>query len=228
MEIRRGGELDLAALGGGAVLAEDEGENFVVEIEDHRLVLLGEIASLGAQLIDDRVTARGGEAGPLEIVEHLQVAKIGVGEGSDDGTERSLGVIAAALGEQFGVARNGADERFPVDLEEVLEEETAVAIVEIRSGFAAETFPIVLDRAGDQLENLPDEHGREVEVDPDAGLRGDEVNHVEITLGGVEAHPRHHGLFRQGIDVVGLVHVPENDHFHARTSPRSERAASSG
>jgi hypothetical protein len=44
----------------------------------------------------------------------------------------------------------------------------------------------------------------------------------------VQPHPGHHRLFRQGINVVGLVHVPENHDIHACASPRRNRAASSG
>ncbi len=136
--------------------------------------------------------------------------------------------MEAALGEQFGVTGNRAHERVPVDLEKILEQMAAVVVVEIGGRFAAEAFPFVLHLVVDEFENLADQDGREVEIDPQLRLSGDEVDHVEIALGGMEPHPGHHGLFRQRIDVIGLVHVPEDDDIHARSSPRRNRAASSG
>jgi len=228
VKVGRGRQFDLAPLGGGAVFGKHEAEDLPVDVEDGGFFLLGEAGALLLELFQDGKTAQGGEAAPLEIVKGLEIAEIGLAESADNGIEFLEGVIGAAFGEQFGVTGNGADERVPVDLEKILENMAALLVVEAGRRLAADGFPLVLDLAVDEFEDLADQDGGEVEIDAQVGLGGDEVDHVEIALGGMEPHPGHLGLFRQRIDVIGLVHVPEDDHVHEETSPRRNRAASSG
>ena len=228
MEIRRGCQFDLAALGCGTIFAQDEAEDLVVHIEDGVLFRLRKVAALFLEFRQEGKTSHRREAAPLQVIKSLKIAEIGLGKGADNGVELGEGVIRTALGEQFGVARHGTDQGVPIDLEKILEDVAAILVVEAGRRFAADGFPFVLDLALDEFQDLPDQDGGEVEIDPHLGLRGDEVDHVEITLGGMEPHPGHLCLFRQRIDVVRLVHVPEDDDVHARASPRRNRAASSG
>ena len=164
VKIRRGRQFDLAALGRGPVLAQDNAEHLIVHVKDGVLFLLGEFAALGAELLDDGKALRGGKAGPLEIVERLEVAEIGVGELADDTVELGQGVTRAALGQELGVPGHRTDEGIPIDFEEIFEEMAAVLVVKIGGGPAAERSPLVLDLTVDQFKDLPHEHRSEVEI----------------------------------------------------------------
>ena len=74
------------------------------------------------------------------------------------------------------------------------------------------------DGAGGQLLQLSEQRRGKVECGGNSGKPIEQEGHVEIGLGGVEAHPRHAGRSRDRVGIVGLMHVPQEaqrDAFHA-------------
>ncbi len=87
MKIRRRCQLDLPAVLRRAIFRQNDLEDFTVDIEQLDFFLFGESPALVAQRLDLRKAARGGKAGPLQIVKHLQVAKIILAERLHDAVE---------------------------------------------------------------------------------------------------------------------------------------------
>ena len=209
---RGGGELHLPALLRRPVGGDDGAHDCQVDFQQPRFFGLGEVAPFFAQGGEFRVASDGGVAAPGEVEPDLEIEKILPGELPGNARKVFPARVFAALVEEFGVAGFRLDQVCPVRLEEILQQGDPLVFVEGGSRFARALQPEVGDAACDDLLDLQQEHRGEVEVEPHAGVVRDEGDHIEVTLHAVEAHPGHRRLARERVDVIGLVHVPEESH----------------
>ncbi len=209
MKERRGAEFGDAVRRQGAVAVQDAGEDAMMRGKDGLLVGLGEVAALGFEFAQFGIAGEGGVAAPGQVEPDLEVEIILAGKGGRQGVQRQVAEIVAAAGQQFVVTGMRTDEVVPVGLEEVFEEIALVLGAQLGGGEAGPRLPKIADFAGGQLADLPDENGGEVEDHPGFGMAAGHFGHVQVALHRVQPHPGHHRRLRQGVDVVRLVHVPD-------------------
>jgi hypothetical protein len=125
--------------------------------------------------------------------------------------------LEAALDEQLMVSRKGADHRCPIDREVMSDEKGLLLLIQIGGAPPGMIEKQILNGAPADLLELDEQRRRKVERRMKPGEPVQEKRHVEIRLGGVQAHPRHTRRSRHGIGVVGLMHMPEkadSNSFH--------------
>src|SRR6476620_623877 len=77
----------------------------------------------------------------------------------------------------------------------------------------------ILNGTVTDLLELDQQRGREVEGGVIPWKPVQEKDHVEIRFGGMHTHPRHAGRPRDGIGVIGLMHMPkktDSNSFHGQ------------
>ena len=195
MRKRRGDDLDRACVPQLGVDVHDVRHDFVVRVEDDLLVLLGEVAPLVDQGREGFLSQEP-RVGPSEVPENLEVPPVAIGE-----CRAGIAHVTQLL-----VPREPIDDLW-VDVPEPRHDERLLVVRQLVGGDLGVDPVGVLGPIDDVLE-LQEQHGGEVEGDVEALVVGHHRSHVVVVLGGMHANPRtcHHpvGILR----IQRLVLVP--------------------
>ncbi len=123
--------------------------------------------------------------------------------------EIDLRLVQPALLQQRPVPRERLDHVVPIRLEEMLEQTRFLRRRERFGCRRGQLVPEVVHLIVGQLLELLQQHGRQVERAPELGKLVRQPDHVEVALRRVQPHPRHQRRPADGVDVIRLVHVPE-------------------
>ena len=195
------------------VQRDDFSHGHPLQVQDFPLFVLGEAAIFLAQRGQTRILLDGAVSEPGEIVPHLQIQQLLCGKLAGDAVEIMPGDVQSPFHQQLMVSWEGSHHRRPIGRKKMTDQKGLFFEGQIGRWALGMFEKKIEDLAGADFLELQEERRGKIECGANSRKFFQQIGHIVVGLGRMQAYPRHAGRSGHRIGVVGLVHMPQETHM---------------